>query len=59
MRKFIPLYVLCRYSNPLYSVALKHYLRGEEGCHYTDLYPLIKFLPVSRERFMQFTAGRL
>lgn len=28
-----------------YSVALKHYLRGEEGCYYEDLYPLVKFLP--------------
>ncbi|KAG8825973.1 hypothetical protein FRC19_010052 [Serendipita sp. 401] len=28
-----------------FAVALKHYLRGEEGTHYEDLYPLIKFLP--------------
>ena len=26
-------------------VALKHYLRGESGSHYEDLYHLIKFLP--------------
>lgn len=29
----------------LYSVALKHYLRGEEGTNYTDLYHLVKYLP--------------
>ncbi|KIM22990.1 hypothetical protein M408DRAFT_78157 [Serendipita vermifera MAFF 305830] len=28
-----------------FAVALKHYLRGEEGCYYEDLYPLVKFLP--------------
>ena len=27
------------------SVAVKHYLRGEEGIHYVDLYHLVKFLP--------------
>jgi putative membrane protein len=26
-------------------VAIKHYLRGEEGIHYVDLYHLVKFLP--------------
>lgn len=26
-------------------MAVKHYLRGEEGPYYADLYPLIKFLP--------------
>lgn len=29
----------------IYSVAVKHYLRGEEGIHYEDLYHLTKFLP--------------
>jgi putative membrane protein len=24
---------------------VKHYLRGEEGCYYEDLWPLVKFLP--------------
>ncbi|KIM90417.1 hypothetical protein PILCRDRAFT_766254 [Piloderma croceum F 1598] len=28
-----------------FSVAIKHYLRGEEGIHYVDLYHLVKFLP--------------
>ncbi|KAH7921513.1 UPF0187-domain-containing protein [Leucogyrophana mollusca] len=28
-----------------YAVSIKHYLRGEDGIFYTDLYPLIKFLP--------------
>lgn len=28
-----------------YAVALKHYLRGESGSYYVDLYHLIKFLP--------------
>jgi hypothetical protein len=28
-----------------FSVALKHYLRGEDGIYYTDLYHLVKFLP--------------
>ncbi|KAF9220379.1 UPF0187-domain-containing protein [Gyrodon lividus] len=28
-----------------YAVAVKHYLRGEDGIFYTDLYPLVKFLP--------------
>lgn len=28
-----------------YAVALKHYLRGEDGHHYADLFHLIKFLP--------------
>ena len=28
-----------------FSVALKHLLRGEPGIYYTDLYPLINFLP--------------
>ncbi|KIY42932.1 hypothetical protein FISHEDRAFT_54452, partial [Fistulina hepatica ATCC 64428] len=28
-----------------YSVAIKHYLRGEDGIYYTDLYHLVKFLP--------------
>lgn len=27
------------------SVAVKHYLRGEEGINYVDLYHLVKFLP--------------
>lgn len=27
------------------SVAVKHYLRAEEGIHYVDLYHLVKFLP--------------
>lgn len=26
-------------------MAIKHYLRGEEGIHYVDLYHLVKFLP--------------
>ncbi|KAG9128323.1 hypothetical protein FRC07_000831 [Ceratobasidium sp. 392] len=28
-----------------YSVAVKHFLRGEPGIYYQDLYPLIAFLP--------------
>ncbi|KAI5453622.1 hypothetical protein NCC49_005445 [Naganishia albida] len=28
-----------------FAVAVKHYLRGEEGIFYEDLYPLVKFLP--------------
>ena len=28
-----------------FSVAVKHYLRGEEGIAYVDLYHLVKFLP--------------
>ncbi|KIK93068.1 hypothetical protein PAXRUDRAFT_26471 [Paxillus rubicundulus Ve08.2h10] len=28
-----------------YAVAVKHYLRGEDGIFYADLYPLVKFLP--------------
>ncbi|KAJ3519224.1 hypothetical protein NM688_g9332 [Phlebia brevispora] len=28
-----------------YSVSVKHLLRGEGGVYYTDLYPLISFLP--------------
>lgn len=28
-----------------FSVAVKHYLRGEEGIFYEDLYHLVKFLP--------------
>jgi len=28
-----------------YAVSIKHYLRGEDGIYYTDLYHLIKFLP--------------
>ncbi|GAA5946156.1 hypothetical protein JCM3775_006300 [Rhodotorula graminis] len=28
-----------------FSVALKHYVRGEPGVHYTDLWPLVAFLP--------------
>jgi putative membrane protein len=28
-----------------YAVAVKHYLRGEDGIRYTDLYPLVSFLP--------------
>lgn len=40
----------CSYSPTLLpdsrlSVAVKHYLRGEEGCYYEDLWPLVKFLP--------------
>ncbi|KAG2367579.1 Bestrophin, RFP-TM, chloride channel-domain-containing protein [Suillus spraguei] len=27
-----------------YAIAVKHYLRGEEGIHYEDLYPLVPFL---------------
>ena len=32
-------------TNLLISVSVKHYLRGEEGIHYVDLYHLVKFLP--------------
>ncbi|TFY78535.1 hypothetical protein EWM64_g5474, partial [Hericium alpestre] len=28
-----------------FGVAVKHYLRGEEGIYYVDLYHLVKFLP--------------
>ncbi|KAF5309038.1 hypothetical protein D9619_013551 [Psilocybe cf. subviscida] len=28
-----------------FSVSVKHYLRGEDGIYYTDLYYLVKFLP--------------
>lgn len=28
-----------------YAVAVKHYLRGEDGIYYRDLYYLVKFLP--------------
>ncbi|TFK23300.1 UPF0187-domain-containing protein [Coprinopsis marcescibilis] len=28
-----------------YAVAVKHYLRGEDGIYYQDLYHLVKFLP--------------
>jgi putative membrane protein len=28
-----------------YVVAVKHYLRGEDGIRYADLYPLVSFLP--------------
>jgi putative membrane protein len=28
-----------------YTVAVKHYLRGEDGIRYADLYPLVSFLP--------------
>lgn len=28
-----------------FSIALKHYLRGEDGYYYEDLWPLIKYLP--------------
>ncbi|KAG2343413.1 UPF0187-domain-containing protein [Suillus weaverae] len=28
-----------------YAVSVKHYLRGEEGIYYKDLYPLVSFLP--------------
>ena len=28
-----------------FAVAVKHYLRGEDGIHYVDLYHLVKFLP--------------
>ncbi|KAF9525416.1 Bestrophin, RFP-TM, chloride channel-domain-containing protein [Crepidotus variabilis] len=28
-----------------YSVAVKHFLRGERGVYYEDLYPLLSFLP--------------
>jgi len=28
-----------------FSIAVKHYLRGEDGIYYADLYHLVKFLP--------------
>lgn len=28
-----------------YSVSMKHFLRGEPGIYYADLYPLVSFLP--------------
>ncbi|KAG1781202.1 hypothetical protein EV702DRAFT_648242 [Suillus placidus] len=28
-----------------YAVSVKHYLRGEDGIYYEDLYPLVSFLP--------------
>ncbi|PFH49444.1 hypothetical protein AMATHDRAFT_63202 [Amanita thiersii Skay4041] len=28
-----------------FSVAVKHFLRGEEGIYYDDLYPIVSFLP--------------
>jgi predicted membrane chloride channel (bestrophin family) len=28
-----------------FAVSVKHYLRGEDGIYYTDLYHLVKFLP--------------
>lgn len=28
-----------------YAVSVKHYLRGETGIHYEDLYHLVLFLP--------------
>jgi putative membrane protein len=28
-----------------FAVSIKHYLRGEDGIYYTDLYHLVKFLP--------------
>ncbi|EPQ51232.1 UPF0187-domain-containing protein [Gloeophyllum trabeum ATCC 11539] len=28
-----------------FSIAVKHYLRGEDGIYYVDLYHLVKFLP--------------
>ncbi|KAG1720379.1 UPF0187-domain-containing protein [Suillus lakei] len=34
-----------------YAVAVKHYLRGEEGIHYKDLYPLVPFLSSCRYSF--------
>ncbi|KAG0694488.1 Bestrophin, RFP-TM, chloride channel-domain-containing protein [Suillus ampliporus] len=34
-----------------YAVAVKHYLRGEEGIHYEDLYPLVPFLSSSNYSF--------
>ncbi|CAG8633369.1 4337_t:CDS:10, partial [Acaulospora colombiana] len=33
-----------------FAVSLKHYLRGEEGVHYEDLFPLVRFLPAYRPR---------
>ncbi|KAG2117571.1 Bestrophin, RFP-TM, chloride channel-domain-containing protein [Suillus cothurnatus] len=29
-----------------FAIAVKHYLRGEDGIYYEDLYHLVKFLPV-------------
>ncbi|KAG2088143.1 UPF0187-domain-containing protein [Suillus discolor] len=34
-----------------YAVAVKHYLRGEEGIYYKDLYPLVPFLSSSHYSF--------
>ena len=31
-----------------FAVSLKHYLRGESGLHYEDLYHLVLFLPKVR-----------
>lgn len=39
----------------LCSVAVKHYLRGEEGIYYEDLYPLLRHLPKPK---YQLPAGR-
>ncbi|KAL0958211.1 hypothetical protein HGRIS_000372 [Hohenbuehelia grisea] len=36
-----------------FSVAVKHYLRGEAGVYFQDLYPLICFLP----RYASMTSG--
>jgi len=33
------------FSDNRTSVAVKHYLRGEDGIEYNDLWPLVKFLP--------------
>lgn len=33
-----------------FSVSVKHYLRGEPGIYYQDLYPLIAFLPQYRSQ---------
>jgi len=34
-----------------YAVAIKHYLRGEDGIFYEDLYPLVSYLPRREHRF--------
>ncbi|OAX33640.1 UPF0187-domain-containing protein [Rhizopogon vinicolor AM-OR11-026] len=34
-----------------YAISVKHYLRGEEGIHYQDLYPLVPFLYSSNYPF--------
>jgi len=34
-----------------YAVAIKHYLRGEDGICYEDLYPLVSYLPLQEHRF--------